>query len=71
MNFSMSRKSAADVFPQQFEHFIVGKRKLKDILKSLHGDLMTAEYWRGVQKKCASNDVQHFTPYNKEMCFKR
>ena len=61
----------ADVFPQQFEHFIVGKRKLKDILKSLHGDLMTAEYWRGVQKKCASNDVQHFTPYNKEMCFKR
>ena len=29
-----------DVFPEQFEHFIVGKRKFKDILKSLHGDLM-------------------------------
>ena len=41
-----------DVFPEQFEHFIVGKRKFKDILKSLHGDLMTPEYWHEVQKMC-------------------
>ncbi len=58
-----------DVFPEQFEHFIVGKRKFKDILKSLHGDLMTPEYWHGVQKKCARGDVQHFTPYNPSMRF--
>ena len=60
-----------DVFPEQFEHFIVGKRKFKDILKSLHGDLMTPEYWHEVQEKCARGDVQHFTPYNASMRFDR
>ena len=60
-----------DVFPEQFEHFIVGKRKLKDILKALHGDLMTSEYWREVQRKCARGDVQHFTPYNANVRFTR
>ncbi len=60
-----------DVFPEQFEHFIVGKRKFKDILKSLHGDLMTPEYWHEVQEKCARGDVQHFTPYNANMRFDR
>ena len=60
-----------DVFPEQFEHFIVGKRKLKDILKALHGDLMTSEYWREVQRKCAKGDVQHFTPYNANVRFTR
>ena len=60
-----------DVFPEQFEHFIVGKRKFKDILKSLHGDLMTPEYWHDVQEKCARGDVQHFTPYSATMRFDR
>ncbi|GEA05354.1 isocitrate dehydrogenase kinase/phosphatase [Alteromonas sp. KUL42] len=60
-----------DVFPEQFEHFIVGKRKFKDILKELHGDLMTPEYWHEVQRKCERGDVQHFTPYNPNMRFER
>ncbi|WP_083272967.1 bifunctional isocitrate dehydrogenase kinase/phosphatase [Alteromonas confluentis] len=58
-----------DVFPEQFEHFIVGKKKFKDILKSLHGDLMTPEYWREVQRITARGDVQNFTPYNPAMRF--
>ena len=61
----------SDVFPEQFEHFIVGKRKFKDILKKLHGDLMTQEYWRNVQLKCERGDVQHFTPYAASKSFKR
>ncbi|WP_334064521.1 bifunctional isocitrate dehydrogenase kinase/phosphatase [Alteromonas genovensis] len=61
----------SDVFPEQFEHFIVGKRKFKDILKNLHGDLMTQEYWRNVQIKCERGDVQHFTPYAASKRFKR
>lgn len=60
-----------DVFPEQFEHFIVGKRQLKAILKQLHGDLMTPEYWRMVQMKCARGDVQHFTPYSADIRFRR
>lgn len=52
-----------DVFPEQFEHFIIGKKQFKDILKALHGDLMTAEYWREVQKITATGVIQNFTPY--------
>lgn len=58
-----------DVFPEQFEHFIVGKKALKNILKAQHADLMTPEYWRNVQLKCARGDIQHFTPYSAESKF--
>ncbi|MFA3792182.1 bifunctional isocitrate dehydrogenase kinase/phosphatase [Aliiglaciecola sp. SL4] len=63
--------SPEDVFPEQFEHFIVGKRHLKDLLKKLHPDLMTAKYWVEAQKKAATGTVQHFTPYSPELRFKR
>lgn len=52
-----------DVFPQQFEHFIVGKKHLKILLKELHGDLMTQAYWLSAQQQAATREVQHFWPY--------
>jgi isocitrate dehydrogenase kinase/phosphatase len=52
-----------DVFPEQFEHFIVGKKHLKTILKELHPDLMTANYWLQAQKKAQLGEVQDFIPY--------
>lgn len=52
-----------DVFPEQFEHFIVGKKHLKTLLKELHPELMSAEYWQQLQAKAAKGEVQHFTPY--------
>ncbi|MBU3021472.1 bifunctional isocitrate dehydrogenase kinase/phosphatase [Aestuariibacter sp. A3R04] len=60
-----------DVFPEQFEHFILGKKQFKDILKALHGDLMRPEYWRSVQAITASGEIQNFTPYNPAMRFAR
>ena len=60
-----------DVFPEQFEHFIVGKKHLKALLKSLHGDLMTPTYWREVQLIAQRGEVQNFTPYNAKMRFSR
>lgn len=60
-----------DVFPEQFEHFIIGKKQFKDILKALHGDLMTPAYWRDVQAITAKGEVQNFTPYNPQMRFER
>lgn len=60
-----------DVFPEQFEHFIVGKKRFKDMLKALHGDIMTPEYWRNVQQITARGEVQNFTPYNPAMRFER
>ncbi|WJG08683.1 bifunctional isocitrate dehydrogenase kinase/phosphatase [Aliiglaciecola sp. LCG003] len=63
--------SPEDVFPEQFEHFIVGKRVLKDLLKELHPDLMTAEYWIAAQKRAARGEVLHFSPYSESKRFIR
>jgi isocitrate dehydrogenase kinase/phosphatase len=52
-----------DVFPEQFEHFIVGKKHLKTQLKELHPDLMSWEFWLQLQAKAGEGEVQHFTPY--------
>ena len=60
-----------DVFPEQFEHFIVGKRPFKEMLKSLHGDLMTPEYWRDAQKEVSQGTIHNFTPYPGSRRFKR
>ncbi|MCW8091782.1 bifunctional isocitrate dehydrogenase kinase/phosphatase [Alteromonas sp. ASW11-130] len=60
-----------DVFPEQFEHFIVGKRHLKNLLKRLHGDLMSPAYWKEIQALTANGEVQNFTPYNESMRFPR
>ena len=58
-----------DVFPQQFEHFIIGRKVHKDILKELHGEIMTAEYWRKIQEICKEGKYLNFTPYNPKRSF--
>lgn len=60
-----------DVFPEQFEHFIVGKRPFKEMLKTLHGDLMTPEYWREAQQRVSQGTIHNFTPYPKSRSFNR
>ena len=60
-----------DVFPEQFEHFIVGKREFKALLKELHGDIMTAEYWQSIQALTSNGVIPNFTPYPERYCFPR
>jgi isocitrate dehydrogenase kinase/phosphatase len=60
-----------DVFPEQFEHFIIGKKVFKDILKELHGDIMTAQYWQNIQKTASKETIQNFTPYPQSVRFNR
>ena len=63
--------SPEDVFPEQFRHFIVGKKALKEQLMELHPELMDPQYWRDVQAKATSGEVKHFTPYAESKRFKR
>lgn len=63
--------SPEDVFPEQFEHFIVGKKVFKDILKQLHPELMQPSYWRQLQADFKAGKVQHFTPYHSSKRFTR
>ncbi|MGB3725430.1 MAG: bifunctional isocitrate dehydrogenase kinase/phosphatase [Glaciecola sp.] len=69
--FALDTLSVApnDVFPEQFEHFIVGKKHLKDLLKELHGNLLQPEYWQEIQKVAGQGDMHHFTPYPRSLRF--
>lgn len=58
-----------DVFPAQFEHFIVGKKHLKDLLKALHPELMQPQFWRDMQQTAAEGIMQDFTPYPEALRF--
>ncbi|WP_395344801.1 bifunctional isocitrate dehydrogenase kinase/phosphatase [Ningiella sp. W23] len=58
-----------DVFPEQFKHFIVGKKQLKDWLQKHHGDLFTPEYWQGAQRKASKHLIHNFTPYPESIRF--
>lgn len=58
-----------DVFPEQFEHFIVGKKHLKQLLKTLHPELMQVEYWLALQAQASNMDIPNFTPYSLEHRF--
>lgn len=60
-----------DVFPQQFEHFIVGKKQFKDIFKTLHSDIFNPDYWRDIQAKTARGEIYHAAPYPEKQRFKR
>jgi len=61
----------SDVFPEQFEHFILTKRVWKDMLKEYHSDLFSAEYWKGLQNSIQAGANPHFCPFNPQMRFTR
>ena len=52
-----------DVFPQQFEHFIVGKREHKALLKKHHPELMQPAYWRQLQNSVGQGEIKEVLPY--------
>jgi len=60
-----------DVFPEQFEHFIVGKKHLKDLLKHYHSELFKPQYWKEVQSVTRKGVIQNFTPYPKHIRFRQ
>ena len=54
---------AFDVFPEEFEHFLLAKGPLRESFSQKHGDLFTAEYWRSVQHHINAQTVLDVFPY--------
>ncbi len=54
-----------DVFPEEWAPFIVPRRPdaLKAAFVDAHADLLTAEYWRGVQRDLVAGRVRVNLPY--------
>jgi isocitrate dehydrogenase kinase/phosphatase len=52
-----------DVFPEEFLRFIGLHGELRELFVEVHGDLLTAEYWRGVQARHHAGEIVDIFPY--------
>lgn len=53
-----------DVFPEEFAAFLVPSVPLRDVFLSAHADLLTVEYWRGMQQRQRDGEVVDVFPYS-------
>jgi isocitrate dehydrogenase kinase/phosphatase len=54
-----------DVFPETFMQFLAFDSHLKEVFTDVHGEVMTAEWWRGIQQRLQEGDVLEVLPYHR------
>jgi len=52
-----------DVFPETFINFLGFNDALHDVFLKAHGEILTADWWRGVQERLRADDVLEVLPY--------
>ncbi|MBU9846052.1 bifunctional isocitrate dehydrogenase kinase/phosphatase [Rahnella ecdela] len=60
-----------DVFPEEFRHFLCSDKRLRQIFESLHDDLFSAGYWRGLQQRISEGHVEDVFAYRLSQRFSR
>ncbi len=63
--------AAEDVFPEEFQRFLFGRRHIKNLFTQMHGDLFEASYWRSLQANINQGGVSDVFPYRRKKRFKR
>jgi isocitrate dehydrogenase kinase/phosphatase len=53
----------SDVFPEEFEAFLVPPGDLRDVFLGAHADLLSLAYWRTMQQRVASGELFDVFPY--------
>ena len=54
-----------DVFPETFMKFLGFDQHLKQVFMDVHGEIMTADWWRGIQQRLREGDVLEVLPYRR------
>ena len=54
-----------DVFPETFIQFLGFDAHLKEVFSRVHGEIMTADWWRGIQQRLLEGDVLEVLPYHR------
>jgi isocitrate dehydrogenase kinase/phosphatase len=52
-----------DVFPEEFRRFLGLPADLMRLFERHHGDLFTAQFWRGMQQRHLAGELLDFFPY--------
>ena len=53
-----------DVFPETFLNFLAFSDSQRRLFADYHGDVLTADWWRGVQQRIESGEVMEVLPYH-------
>jgi isocitrate dehydrogenase kinase/phosphatase len=53
-----------DIFPETFLNFLAFSDEQRAALLRVHGEIVTAAFWRGVQQRLADGDVMEVLPYH-------
>ena len=53
----------SDIFPAEFIKFLSMDKSLKDLFIEVHGDLLTAKYWRDIKQQHLDNEILEIVPY--------
>jgi isocitrate dehydrogenase kinase/phosphatase len=54
-----------DVFPETFIQFLAFEPHLKEVFLRVHGEILTAAWWRGIQQRLLEGDVLEVLPYHR------
>jgi isocitrate dehydrogenase kinase/phosphatase len=54
-----------DVFPETFMQFLGFEPQLKEAFLKVHGEIMTADWWRGIQQRLTEGEVLEVLPYHR------
>ena len=54
-----------DVFPETFMQFLGFDEHLKAVFMSAHRELLTAEWWRGIEQRLEEGDLLEVLPYHR------
>jgi isocitrate dehydrogenase kinase/phosphatase len=55
----------SDVFPETFLNFLGFDAHLKKVFLDAHAEIVTAEWWRGIQQRLREGDLLEVLPYHK------
>ena len=54
-----------DVFPETFINFLGFDPHLKEVFLSAHREILTADWWRGIQERLREGDLLEVLPYHR------
>jgi isocitrate dehydrogenase kinase/phosphatase len=58
-----------DVFPEEFETFLLGQPRLRQAFMRYHADLLTPEYWAAQQERITQGILDDVYPYSDDVRF--
>jgi isocitrate dehydrogenase kinase/phosphatase len=60
-----------DVFPEQFDRFLVSDPRARELFYEQHRDLLDPAYWRAKQERAAADVIEDVFPYPQACRFQR